>query len=229
MTLLAVFDGDGTLVDSRDVIYRVARQAAAEAGLPDPTYDQVRRMVGLSLPEALHTLAPQLTERELAEFVRLYQNAFIAVHARPGYVEPLYDGVEHTLRRLRRAGWRLAIATGKSRRGVDRWMKRDGWPDLFASTHCADDGPGKPDPHMLRAAIEAAGTTPARTVMIGDASHDMLMAVAAGARPQGVAWGFNTAEEILAAGAVHVANDFAELEAELDAFAAKIPHSRALA
>ena len=221
MTLLAVFDGDGTLVDSREVIFRVARQASAEAGLPDPSYDQVRRMVGLSLPQALHTLAPQLTEKELAEFVRLYQNAFIAIHDQPGYAEPLYEGAEETLRRLQRAGWRLAIATGKSRRGVDRWMKREGWPDLFASTHCADDGPGKPDPHMLMQASRAAGTTPARTVMIGDASHDMLMAVAAGARPQGVAWGFNTAEEILEAGAVHVANDFEELAAELDGFAVR--------
>lgn len=221
MTLLAVFDGDGTLVDSREVIFRVARQASAEAGLPDPSYDQVRRMVGLSLPQALHTLAPQLTQKELGDFVRLYQNAFIAIHDTPGYAEPLYDGAEETLRRLKRAGWRLAIATGKSRRGVDRWMRRDGWPDLFATTHCADDGPGKPDPHMLLEAIRAAGTTPARTVMIGDASHDMLMAVAAGARPQGVAWGFNTAEEILAAGAIHVANDFPELVAELDDFAVR--------
>lgn len=220
MTLLAVFDGDGTLVDSREVIFRVAREAAAAAGLPDPTYDQVRRMVGLSLPQALHTLAPTLTENELAEFVRLYQRSFVAVHAEPGYVEPLYDGAEDTLRRLKRAGWTLAIATGKSRRGVERWMGRPGWPELFASTHCADDGPGKPDPAMLQAAIAAAGTTPQRTVMIGDASHDMLMALAAGARPQGVAWGFNTADEILAAGAIHVAGTFAELDAELDRFAA---------
>lgn len=221
MTLLAVFDGDGTLVDSRDVIFQVARQACAEAGLPDPSYDRVRLMVGLSLPQALHTLAPELTDAELAEFVRLYQDAFIAVHARPGYAEPLYEGAEDTLRRLKRSGWRLAIATGKSRRGVDRWMKREGWSDLFASTHCADDGPGKPDPAMLLAAIREAGTTPDRTVMIGDATHDMLMATAAGAHPQGVGWGFNTAEEILAAGAAHVATSFAELDAELDRFAAR--------
>lgn len=220
MTLLAVFDGDGTLVDSREVIFRVAREASAAAGLPDPSYDRVRRMVGLSLPQALHTLAPELTDAELADFVRLYQQAFIAIHDQPGYVEPLYDGAEETLRRLKREGWTLAIATGKSRRGVERWMKRDGWADLFTSTHCADDGPGKPDPAMLLAAIAAAGTTPQRTVMIGDAEHDMRMAVSAKARPQGVAWGFQTAEEILDAGALHVARDFAELDAELDRFAA---------
>lgn len=223
MTLLAVFDGDGTLVDSREVIFRVAREAAAAAGLPDPSYDRVRRMVGLSLPQALHTLAPELTDAELADFVRLYQNAFVAVHEQPGYAEPLYDGAEDTLRRLKREGWTLAIATGKSRRGVERWMKRDGWSDLFSSTHCADDGPGKPDPTMLLAAIRAAGTTPERTVMIGDAEHDMRMAVSAKARPQGVSWGFQTAEEILDAGAVHVAHDFAELDAELHRFARSAP------
>lgn len=220
MTLLAVFDGDGTLVDSREVIFEVARVASAQAGLPDPTYDRVRRMVGLSLPQALHTLAPELDEAALAEFVRLYQAAFTAVHSQPGYAEPLYDGAEDTLRRLKAEGWTLAIATGKSRRGVERWMKREGWAELFASTHCADDGPGKPDPHMLREAIRTAGTTPERTVMIGDAGHDMRMAAAAGARPLGVAWGFQTAEELLEAGAVHVARDFAELDAELDRFAA---------
>lgn len=220
MTLLAVFDGDGTLFDSREVIYRVARQACVEAGLPDPTYDRVRRMVGLSLPQALHTLAPELNKADLAEFVRLYQNAFIAIHDQPGYAEPMYDGAEDTLRRLKREGWTLAIATGKSRRGVNRWMAREGWPELFTSTHCADDGPGKPDPHMLVQAIQAAGTTPERTVMIGDAEHDMRMAVAAGAYAQGVSWGFQTAEEILEAGAQHVAHDFAELDAELDRFAA---------
>ena len=99
-------------------------------------------------------------------------------------------------------------------------MKRDGGEDRFTSTHCADVGPGKPDPAMLLAAIAAAGTTPQRTVMIGDAEHDMRMAVSAKARPQGVAWGFQTAEEILDAGALHVARDFAELDAELDRFAA---------
>ncbi|HYF23782.1 MAG TPA: HAD hydrolase-like protein, partial [Caulobacteraceae bacterium] len=90
MTLLAVFDGDGTLVDSREAIFRVACEASAAAGLPEPSYDRVRRMVGLSLPQALHTLAPELDETGLAEFVRLYQQAFIAVHAQPGYAEPLY-------------------------------------------------------------------------------------------------------------------------------------------
>ena len=216
---LAVFDVDGTLVDSREIIWRAAREASADVGLPEPGYDQVRRVVGLSLTDALQALAPALAGAELDRFVDRYKASFLRMHATPGFAEPLYDGAEDLLRRLRRDGWTVAMATGKSRRGVERWMARDGWAEIFASTHCADDGPGKPDPAMLLAAMRAAGARPEATVMIGDTDHDMRMAVNAAVRPQGVAWGFQNAEEMLAAGAVHVAGDFAELEAELDRFA----------
>jgi len=218
---LAVFDVDGTLVDSREIILRAAREASADVGLPEPTYDEVRKVVGLSLSAALQRLAPQLSEAELAEFVGRYQASFLRMHATPGFHEPLYDGAEETLQRLKREGWTIAMATGKSRRGVERWMAREGWADLFTSTHCADDGPGKPDPAMLVAAMKAAGARPEATIMIGDTDHDMRMAVNARTRPQGVAWGFQTAEEIRAAGAAHVAHDFDELNAELDAFAVR--------
>lgn len=216
---LAVFDVDGTLVDSREVILRAAQEAAAEVGLAIPEYDQVRQIVGLSLADALRMLAPDLTAAELSDFVTAYQNAFLRMHATPGFHEPLYAGAEDTLKRLKREGWTVAMATGKSRRGVQRWMAREGWADIFTSTHCADDGPGKPDPAMVLAAMKIAGATPVQTVMIGDTSHDMLMAVNAGVRPQGVAWGFHTADEVLAAGALHVATDFPELDEELDRFA----------
>jgi len=216
---LAVFDVDGTLVDSREIIWRAAREASADVGLPEPDYDRVRRVVGLSLGDALRALAPELAGAELEAFVERYKASFLRMHATPGFAEPLYDGAEDLLQRLRRGGWTVAMATGKSRRGVERWLARDGWAEIFASTHCADDGPGKPDPAMLLAAMKAAGAGPERTVMIGDTSHDMLMAVNAGVRPQGVAWGFQTADEVRAAGAVHVAESFAELEAELDRFA----------
>lgn len=217
---LAVFDVDGTLVDSREVILRAAQEAALAVGLPIPEYDQVRQIVGLSLADALRMLAPDLTTAELTEFVTAYQNAFLRMHATPGFHEPLYAGAEDTLKRLKREGWTVAMATGKSRRGVERWMAREGWADIFTSTHCADDGPGKPDPAMVLAAMKVAGAAPAQTVMIGDTSHDMLMALNAQVRPQGVAWGFHTLDEVLAAGALHVATDFPELDEALDRFAA---------
>ena len=215
---LAVFDIDGTLVDSRASIHRACVDAARALGLPEPEYDRVRMIVGLSLPEAMRTLEPQLTDAELADFVAAFQASFRRLYD-SGHEEPLYPGVMEHLRRLHRDGWRLALATGQNRRGVARNLAREGWADLFLSSHCAEDGPGKPDPAMLHAAMSACGADPLTTAMIGDTGHDMSMAVAAGAHPLGVGWGFHTADEQIAAGAVHVATDFPDLEAALDRFA----------
>ena len=215
---LAVFDIDGTLVDSRASIFRAATEAARDLGLPEPEYDRVRQIVGLSLPKALHVLEPALTDAELADFVAAFQRSFQRMHAEQ-VVEPVYAGAMDTLRRLKRDGWRLALATGQNRRGVTRNLAREGWADLFISSHCAEDGPGKPDPAMLFAAMAASGADAASTTMIGDTSHDISMALGAGAHPLGVAWGFHTPEEQRAAGARHVADDFTDLEAALDRFA----------
>jgi phosphoglycolate phosphatase len=215
---LAVFDIDGTLVDSRASIHRAACEAAQVLGLPEPAYDRVRMIVGLSLPKALHTLEPQLTDAELAEFVAAFQASFRRMYE-AGHEEPLYPGVMEHLRRLHRDGWRLALATGQNRRGVARNLAREGWADLFLSSHCAEDGPGKPDPAMLHAAMAACSASPETTAMIGDTAHDIAMAVAAGAHPLGVGWGFHTVEEQIAAGAAHVASDFPDLETALDRFA----------
>lgn len=218
---LAVFDVDGTLVDSRASIHHAACEAAKVLGLPEPSYDRVRQIVGLTLDRALHVLEPQLTMGELAEFVAAFQNSF-RTRYEAGHEEPLYEGVMQTLRLLKRDGWKLSIATGQNSRGVARNLARPEWSDLFASAHCSSDGPGKPDPSMLLAAVHKNGGLLERTVMIGDTSHDMLMAANAKVFGQGVGWGFHTVEEQLAAGAAHVAEDFPDLEAALVRFAAKI-------
>ncbi|WP_420478184.1 HAD-IA family hydrolase [Brevundimonas sp. FT23028] len=215
---LAVFDIDGTLVDSRASIHRAACDAARDMGLPEPAYDRVRMIVGLSLHKALHTLEPQLTDAELADFVAGFQRSFHRMYE-AGHEEPLYDGAMDHLRRLHRDGWRLALATGQNRRGVARNLARQGWAEIFLSSHCAEDGPGKPDPAMLHAAMAACGADAASTVMIGDTAHDATMAVNAGVLPLGVGWGFHTAEEQIAGGARHVAKSFGELNVVLDGFA----------
>ncbi|MFC5374428.1 HAD-IA family hydrolase [Brevundimonas faecalis] len=215
---LAVFDIDGTLVDSRASIHRAAGEAARVLGLPEPSYDRVRQIVGLTLDKALHVLEPGLTTAELADFVAAFQASFRAMYE-AGHEEPLYPGVMESLRRLKRDGWRLSLATGQNRRGVARNLARPEWSALFMSSHCAADGPGKPDPAMLFAAMAACGADAASTVMIGDTSHDMAMAVNAGVHAQGVGWGFHTHEEQMSAGARHVARDFPDLEAALDRFA----------
>ena len=217
---LAVFDIDGTLVDSRASIFQAATDAARELGLPDPEYDRVRQIVGLSLPHALAVLEPGLNEAELARFTEGFRASFNRLYA-SGHEEPLYPGAMEALRRLHKDGWRLSLATGQNRRGVARNLARTGWAEIFISSHCAEDGPGKPDPAMLHAAMTACGADAASTVMIGDTAHDIAMAVAAGVLPQGVAWGFHTPQEQLDAGALHVAEDFPDLEAALDRFASR--------
>ena len=217
---LAVFDIDGTLVDSRASIFQAATEAARDLGLPDPEYDRVRQIVGLSLPHALAVLEPGLDAEGLERFTAGFRASFHRMYE-AGHEEPLYPGAMETLRRLHRDGWRLSLATGQNRKGVARNLARQGWADLFISSHCAEDGPGKPDPSMLHAAMSACAADAATTVMIGDTAHDISMAVAAGVAPQGVAWGFHTPQEQLNAGALHVAEDFLDLEAALDRFATR--------
>jgi phosphoglycolate phosphatase len=217
---LAVWDVDGTLVDSRALIDACMREALVAAGQPAPTYDAVRQIVGLGLAEACAVLAPQLEGAALDRLVALYRQAFNDRRRRPGFTEPLYAGAAETLARLQARGWKLAMATGKSRRGVEHIIALHDWHDVFHTTHCDEDGPGKPDPAMLLAAMAAMDAAPSRTMMIGDTSHDMKMARAAGAYAQGVSWGFHTEAEVRAAGAQAVAHDFAELDAALDRFAA---------
>ncbi len=220
MRPLAVFDIDGTLVDSRASILRAAVEASRDIGLPEPEYEVVRVGIGLPLHDALRLIAPQLDDAGIDLYVERFKAAFLRMNTDPDFHEPLYDGAMDLLHRLKRDGWRLALATGQSRRGVNRNLARAGWADLFISSHCVDDGPGKPHPAMLQAAMTACAACAATTVMIGDTSHDARMALNAGVAPQGVAWGFHTVEEQLAAGAPHVAADFNELEAALDRFAA---------
>lgn len=211
---LAVFDVDGTLLDSRRSIGEAMAGAFSAIGLAPPAYEETRRIVGLSLIPAIQTLAPGLAPARYPELAEAYRQAFIANRAK-GLSEPLYDGAADLIARLRADGWALGIATGKSRQGVEKFLDAHAFRGVFDVAFCADDGPGKPDPHMLRLNMTAMGAAEDLTVMIGDTSFDMAMARAAGAYAQGVGWGFHTIEEIEAGGAHHVADDFAALHASL--------------
>lgn len=217
---LAVWDVDGTIIDSRASIVGAMKAAFEANGLPPPSYDQTRAIVGMSLTPAIVALAPDADDDVIANLQAEYVNAFVRKRA-TGAHDPMYDGADPLLRRLKRAGWKLAVATGKSRAGVVSIFDAHDLHDLFDVVHCADDGPGKPDPHMLLANMRALGADAANTIMIGDTSHDMAMARAAGVYAQGVTWGFHTAQEMLDGGADHVAEDFVTLAAALDAFEAR--------
>jgi phosphoglycolate phosphatase len=211
---LAVFDVDGTLVDSRRSIGEAMAGAFSALGLEPPTYEDTRRIVGLSLVPAIQTLAPHLPPERYEDLAEAYRQAFIANRAK-GLEEPLYEGAAALVAQLRASGWALGIATGKSRHGVDRFLDTHGLRAQFDVAYCADDGPGKPDPHMLRLNMSALGASADLTIMIGDTSFDMAMARAAGAYAQGVSWGFHTVAEIADGGAHHIAHDMAELHAAL--------------
>jgi len=219
---LAIFDVDGTLVDSRQILQATAEAAFIELGLSPPPYEELRKIVGLSLREGLAQLAPGLNDDQIEALFAHYRRSFQDLHRDPAFVEPLYDGAAALLDRLKREGWLIAMATGKSRRGVEVIMAMHGWVDLFDTTHCADDGPGKPHPAMVQAALEVMGVAPSQAVMIGDTAHDVLMAKAAGVRTLGVTWGFHTRAEIEASGADEVLETFEELDAALTRFAAGV-------
>jgi phosphoglycolate phosphatase len=211
---LAVFDVDGTLVDSRRSIGDAMRDAFTALDLEAQTYDQTRRIVGLNLAEAIQVLAPDLPVERYPDLGMAYKEAFIR-NREAGHLEPLYDGARAALEALHKDGWTLGIATGKARRGLDYILDHHGLRDVFACGFCADDGPGKPDPHMLRLNMDKQGADPARTVMIGDTSFDMAMARAAGVYALGVTWGFHTREEIESGGAHEIVDAFEDMHLSL--------------
>jgi len=213
---LAVFDCDGTLVDGQAAVCDAMEAAFAEAGLPPPERAQVRRIVGLSLPQAVRALAPDAAADRQAAAVGAYKTAFRAAREEGRLEEPLFEGLGDLLAELRGNGWQLAVATGKSDRGLAACLAGHGIADLFASLQTADRHPSKPDPAMLAAALLEAGAEAEEAVMIGDTTFDMAMARAAGVRAIGVAWGYHTTAELIAAGAEAVAHSVPELKGILD-------------
>lgn len=204
---LAVFDCDGTLVDGQAEVCRAMDAAFRACALAAPDHHAVRRIVGLSLPQAMRLLAPSADASLHQELDRCYREAFRAAREAGQLVEPLYDGIPALLNRLDAAGWLLGIATGKSRRGLDHCLATHGLTGRFVTLQTADNHPSKPHPAMLEAALAQAGVGAAAAVMIGDTSYDIAMAQAAGVRAIGVDWGYHSTDELHAAGAQVVARD----------------------
>ena len=206
---LAMFDCDGTLVDGQANICRAMEVAFDRDGLPPPPRAAIRRIVGLSLAEAIAVLAPGADHHRLAAD---YRTIFRAM-GDDGRLddEPLFDGVADAIEAIVADGWTLGVATGKSDRGLAHVLARHGLAHRFATLQTADRHPSKPDPAMLLAGMVEAGAAAENTVMIGDTSFDMAMAHAVGARAVGVAWGYHDVAELIAAGADVVAERAADL------------------
>ena len=209
---LAVFDCDGTLSDGQAGVCEAMEEAFAQMQLPAPARHDIRRIVGLSLPQAIWQLAPDLRRQVHAQIVEGYKASFRASRLSGRLHEPLFEGMVDLLHRLHDKGWVLGVATGKSDRGLNATLAANDLTHLFTTLHTADRHPSKPDPAMILAAMADAGAQPEHTVMIGDTVFDIEMARAADTRAIGVGWGYHGADELRSAGALAVAMDTAELE-----------------
>lgn len=220
---LVLFDVDGTLVDSQNILVAAQRSAFEAFGLEPPSREMSLSIVGLSLVEAFTVLAgPKAPAEGLAQ---AYKDAFMVLRQDPAMEEPLFPGAGECLERLgRREDALLGIATGKSRRGVAHLLERHDWQKVFATIQTADDAPSKPHPAMILQAIEEVGAAPHETVMIGDSSYDMAMARAAGVLPVGVSWGFQPVAALVEAGAGPIVHSYAELDALLESFLDRPSH-----
>ena len=214
---LAVFDCDGTLVDSQANICRAMAEAFTIEKLPVPQESAMRRVVGLSLVEAMRTLLPTESHALHVRLSETYKSAFRAMRGAGQVDEPLFAGIAECLAELDKDGWMLAVATGKSDRGLLHCLEVHGLSRMFVSLQTADRHPSKPHPSMILQAMADAGAAPATTAMIGDTSFDIGMGVAAGCTAIGVAWGYHDATELFDEGAHFVADRPDQLSAILSA------------
>lgn len=210
---LIVFDWDGTIVDSTSMIAGCIRSAASDLGLAVPTIEQASHVIGLGLRDALSHAVPGLALDRAEEFSARYRHHYLACEARI----VLFDGMQTMLEELASAGVPLAVATGKTRRGLVRAFESSGLGRLFAASKCADESQSKPHPAMLRELAEELAVQPQCMLMIGDTTHDLQMAAAAGVPSVGVTYGAHLHANLAAYGALALAKSVAELHAWLKA------------
>jgi phosphoglycolate phosphatase len=212
---LVIFDVDGTLCDSQDLIVAAMAGAFAAECLPCPDRGAVLAIVGLSLPVAMARLAPEHPDEVRARLVEAYKATFISERSRK--LAPLYDGIGALIAGLSAApDMRLGIATGKSRRGLRLLLQGHALDQFFVTQQVADDHPSKPHPSMLFAAMAETGIRPERAVMIGDTTFDMEMGRAAGIATVGVSWGYHPVEALVQSGADRIVDRAAEIPAALE-------------
>lgn len=215
---LVIFDVDGTLVDSQIHILGAMRNAFDSVGLPAPADRAILGIVGLSLPEAMFRLAPELEPALRERMVEGYKQTYMSTRENAGEAKtsPLYPGILDLLDHLAgRPDVLLGVATGKSRRGLDRLLETHDLRRLFVTQQVADDHPSKPHPSMVHAALSETGVAAADAVMIGDTSYDMEMGNAALVPTIGVTWGYHAPALLQSAGARHLVDRAAEVPGAL--------------
>ena len=218
---LAIFDLDGTIIDSRNNIVRAVADTAKVCGLTLPAAEMMPRVIGLELDEALLTLFPEVAPADITPVRQAFGECFVRYRQESDYREPLFEGALDVFETFSAAGFVLAIATGKARRGVDYFLNQHGLIERFVSIQTPDTAPGKPHPAMVLQAMAETGVSPEATVMIGDTTYDILMARAAGAGAIGVSWGNHAADELTAAGAHTLIDRMTDLHQAVDSLIAQ--------
>lgn len=216
---LAVFDMDGTLMDSQDFIVRAMEGAFSAFDLPSPDRPAILSIVGLSLYEAVARLIPDHPDELIARVAEAYKSCFIAQRAETGgeASAPLYPGAKDALEALfARQDVTLGVATGKARRGLDHACAAHDLDRFFTTRQTADHHPSKPHPSMVLSCLSETGVDPSRAVMIGDTTYDIEMGRAAGVRTLGVTWGYHAADDLRGAGADLLVDGFTDVTAALD-------------
>lgn len=193
MKKLFIFDWDGTLVDSADKIVEAMAAAIGELALAPRSNDAIRNIIGLGLPEALRQLYDDAPAAQLTALRETYVKCFLQLDQQPCRH---FDGAFELLSQLREQGWLLAVATGKSRRGLQRALDQTGWSPLFDATRCADESRSKPHPQMLHELLAELAVQPQQAVMIGDTEYDMAMAETAAIARIGVSYGAHAPERL---------------------------------
>jgi len=192
---LIVFDWDGTLMDSEARIVACIQAAFTDLGLPAPTRESARDIIGLGLEEAMAQLCPGADQATRADLVLQYRRHFLVSDRTPS---ALFPGALEALDWIAAQGYRLAVATGKSRAGLDKSLAETGLTGFFHATRCADETFSKPHPQMLLELMDELGATADETLMIGDTEYDLQMARNAGVKSLAVCYGVHSPERLLA-------------------------------
>ncbi len=191
---LLVFDWDGTVIDSAGLIVSSIQRACEDLKLPVPSVRDSSYVIGLGLKDSMQHLLPDLAERDYPPFMERYRHHFLG----RDHEAPLFDGIDGLLAELEQAGHWLAVATGKSRVGLQRSFEQTGIGQRFHASRCADESFPKPNPAMLLEVMDTLGVSPENTLMIGDTSHDLLMAQNAGVAAVAVSYGAHDGDDLRA-------------------------------
>ena len=213
---LAVLDCDGTIVDSKSAIVTSMTAAFVNVDLAPPKPEEIVRIVGLNLADAMDVLLQGQKPEKVPTLVDAYREVATQHRAGGQWENPLYPDAKEVIQALNASGWLLGVATGKSKRGLDAVFDTHEIGHHFVTVQTSDIGPGKPAPDMLYRALRETGVEARNTVMIGDTTFDMEMAVNAGVSAIGVSWGYHTDRDLLAAGARAIVHGFQDLPGVLE-------------